>query len=297
MNRGVFATHWLDWKEIRGRDAGHRHRMDRILGDRPTLLYFGDSWFSTPLYPNLARQSIEAIDGMAMIHGKPGATSKDLLDRSEKIERLADYLEWYAFDALLISLGGNDAIDKLASLFEPGDEEMTPEEAFAHVESSRVFEYIFDRYHRLLDRLSGSSRLPAHFRVIVHGYAPPVRIGVPAELTPQNVGLIGMVIRSTGPWIWGPMRYVLADKEAARRFAKALLVDGFMERVLQPLKVAYPSLLDVVDLSASPAMQRPESWFDEIHPNTIGFAAMAARLNAAIRRGLPADKRAAVPAG
>lgn len=232
---------------------------------------------------------------MAMIDGKPGATSGDLLDRTEKIERLADHIEGYQFDALLVSLGGNDAINKLEAVFNAGDAPLTPEAAFDRVISTRVLEHVFNRYDRLLHRLEQSSRLPDHFRVIVHGYAPLVRIGVPADLNAGNLGLLGMVVSTTGPWLWGPMRHVLPDKEAGARFSKLLLVNGFRHTVLRPLKARYHERVEIVDFTALPEMQSEDVWFDEIHPNKKGFALMAAHLNRTLRNQLPAAKRQAVP--
>lgn len=73
------VTRWEGWRELRGGSPRHRHAVDAWLQTHPAVLYWGDSWFSTPLYPNLARQSAARIDGLCMIVGKPGATAAQLL--------------------------------------------------------------------------------------------------------------------------------------------------------------------------------------------------------------------------
>jgi len=47
--------------------SARRKQVNSFLEKRPCLLYWGDSWFSTPLYMNLAKQSMSRIDGMAVV--------------------------------------------------------------------------------------------------------------------------------------------------------------------------------------------------------------------------------------
>ena len=85
-----------------------------------------------------------------------------------------------------------------------------------------------------------------------------------------------------------------AGQGEAKRFADLLLLDGFRDSVMRPLAQAYPQLFSYADFSAVPAMAQAASWYDEIHPTSDGFAALASVFNDAIRTALPAAKRAAV---
>ena len=79
MDSLSWTTRWEVWRNLMGRPSSpQRRRVDAFLQTRPALLYWGDSWFSTPLYLNLARQSLLRIDGLSMIVGQPGAMASEL---------------------------------------------------------------------------------------------------------------------------------------------------------------------------------------------------------------------------
>ena len=109
MNDANWTTRWEVLREMMGAPNSRRRKavLD-FLQSRPCLMYWGDSWFSTPLYLNLAKQSMLRIDGMAMLVGKPGATAAGLFTASQ-IRNYADRLKSNPFDALCLSAGGNDA--------------------------------------------------------------------------------------------------------------------------------------------------------------------------------------------
>ena len=66
MDQLCWTTRWEVWRDLIGTPSSRqRKRVMVFLQTRPALLYWGDSWFSTPLYLNLARQSLLRIDGMA----------------------------------------------------------------------------------------------------------------------------------------------------------------------------------------------------------------------------------------
>ncbi len=133
------------------------------------------------------------------------------------------------------------------------------------------------------------------FRVIGHGYVPIQRIGLQADLTLANIGLVAWLKGELGPWLWKPMRHVLAGGEdAGKAFADMLLIDGFEHRVLGRLLARHPDLFAVADFSAVSGAVQDYFWNDEIHPSERGFAELAMAFNHALRRQLPANKQAAV---
>jgi hypothetical protein len=118
MAQMSWTTRWESWRELMGRSGTpQRRRVDAFLQTHPAMLYWGDSWFSTPLYLNLARQSLLQITGMAMVVGKPGATASDLFAPNE-VDRMIDRINGSPFDVLCLSAGGNDQLsERLAQSF------------------------------------------------------------------------------------------------------------------------------------------------------------------------------------
>ncbi len=296
------VTRWETWRKVLG-PSGSRQRKAVLaqLQTRPAVLYWGDSWFSTPLYPNLARQSARRIDGIGMLIGKPGASAEQLFSASD-VRKVVERLRHNPFDVLCLSAGGNDALSqRLQRIFSAWIGNAKPKldalQAYEVLLQQRFFDQLADRYRLLLDALPPVSKARPEFRVVGHAYAPLLRIGVPADLTTVNIGLIALLKDDVGPWLWGPMQHVLPDKTQARRFADLLLLDGLRDRVMQSLAQVYPQLFSYADFSAVPEMTQVTAWYDEIHPTERGFAALAPVLNDEIRRVLPPRKQAAVSLG
>lgn len=293
------VTRWEDWRKLIGpQNSRHRKLVLEQLKTQPALLYWGDSWFSTPLYPNLARQSAARIAGIGMLIGKPGATAEQLFSASD-VRKVVERLRHNPFDVLCLSAGGNDALSqRLARVFAAWingpQAKISAQQAYAELVNKHFFAQLVTRYRTLLDALHPVKQARPAFRVIGHAYAPLLKIGVPGDLTVPNIGLIALLKDDVGPWLWGPMQHVLASKTEAKRFADLLLLDGFRDSAMQPLMQAYPQLFSYADFSAVPAMAQAASWYDEIHPTGDGFAALASVFNDTIRAALPAAKRAAV---
>jgi hypothetical protein len=295
----TLVTRWEELRELTGGGKRHRAAVDEWLATRPAVLYWGDSWFSTPLYPNLARHSAWRIDGLRMIVGKPGATAADLLS-ARSVAATIDRLQNNPFDLLAVSAGGNDALsERLEQVFEPWmtskRPKLEPEDAFQRLVDHKLFERLASRYRHLLQRVQ-QDVLPKrkHFRVISHTYAPLIRIGQAGDLSIPNIGLIAILKDDVGPWLYGPMKKVLKDSAAAGAFARHLLVDGFGSLVLAEMQKEFAGLFTYSDLAAVPELADPRAWYDEIHPTGEGFEACAPHLNAILRVALPPAKRAAV---
>jgi len=294
------VTRWEDWRKLMGPPSSRQRKaINAWLETRPCLLFWGDSWFSTPLYPNLARQAIARMDALSMLIGKPGAQAAQLFSASA-VRNVADRIASNPFDLLCVSAGGNDALsERLQRVFADwtGRSRKPPisaDDAYALLLDSGIFTRIHDAYVRLLDSLAPVRRKRPAFRVIAHGYAPLVRIGVAGDLTVPNIGLIAIIKDDVGPWLWSVMKHVLPDLAEGKRFADRLLSDGFRDTVLVRLRRDFPDLFDFVDFGTVAEIAVPTAWYDEIHPTGDGFAALAPLLTARIRTHLPQDKRTAV---
>lgn len=296
-----WVTSWELWRKAIGPHGSRQRRnVDKFLETHPAILYWGDSWFSTPLYLNLARQSARRINGFSMIIGKPGALAANLFSAREVV-RIGDRVANNPFDLVCLSAGGNDCLsDRLTAAFRawttaPGTKppKIDAPAAFAIFRDAKLLDRVSDAYVRVLDRLQKIQAKRPQLRVLGHPYVPIIDVGRPAKLTPSNIGLIAWVKDDVGPWLWEPMRHVLKNKDEGREFARMILEDGFRDSVLKPLARRYDGLFSIVDFDGVEPMAEG-FWNDEIHPSEAGFDALATRFNDAVRTALPARKRHAV---
>lgn len=301
MSNMSWVTSWEAWRQALGH-AGSRQRthVAAFLESHPAILYWGDSWFSTPLYLNLARQSARRIEGLGMIIGKPGAEAADLFSARE-VDRVGDRIDKNPFDLVCLSAGGNDCLtDRLAAAFPewtsgtPGRQKLRADEAYRIFKSGQTLERVHAAYDRLLARLEDIQARRPGLRVVGHPYVPIQLIGRKASLTTANIGLIAWLKNDVGPWLWPPLQHVVRDKDEAREFARLMLEDGFRDSVLLKLQEKYPGLFRVADFSAVQGIDSEAFWNDEIHPNEAGFDLLASSFNDALRNALPEAKRAAV---
>lgn len=288
---------WEHLRELTHGPKKHLQAVAAFLKTRPAVIYHGDSWFSTPLYPNLARQSAARVNGVRMVIGKPGAQAVELFG-GKSAAAFAARVKSLPFDVVALSAGGNDLLgDRLKAIFkawqQPGRPKLTAAAAFDVVIASGAFTRVQGYYQRVLDALAALNQGGRRLRVVGHTYAPLKRIGQKGDLTIGNIGLIAILKGDVGPWLFGPMTRVLKDAVEAKVFADLLLVNGFRDSVLQPLVTQYAGFFSFADL-AEARLDQDSDWYDEIHPTEAGFAKCTDVLNAAIRKALPAGKAVAV---
>src|SRR5690606_18569814 len=72
-----------NWQQLRAASgtpsSRQRREWNAYLEKRALIGYWGDSWFSTPLYRNLCWNSFARIDGMSIRLGGPGLTAAQML--------------------------------------------------------------------------------------------------------------------------------------------------------------------------------------------------------------------------
>lgn len=300
MARQSWVTMWEQWRDLMGAPSSAvRQEINKKLQTRPCMLYWGDSWFSTPLYLNLARQSMRRIDGLGILVGKPGAQAERLFTRSEVKDKVGRLEKW-PFDIVCLSAGGNDALsDRLAQVFKaqikPGKVgTLTAAQAYQQFLAAGIFTSIVGSYATLLDGIGSLIGKPgkAHIRVIAHSYCKIVRLGVPADLTIDNIGLIAWVKGEVGPWLWNVMQHVVTDKAQGQLFADRM-IDGFKTDVMDVLEGRY-AFFKASDFHGLPDPKNPLFWHDEIHPTEGGFETLAKTFNADLKVLLPGPKQGAV---
>lgn len=301
MEHQSWVTLWETWRRMMGAPSSAvRREVNRKLETQPCMLYWGDSWFSTPLYRNLARQSMGRIQGMGMLVGKPGARAEQLFTRSE-VKEMLGRLEAWPFDLVCLSAGGNDALsDRLEEVFashiqknRPGS--LTAREAYDRFLRAGVFRKIVTAYRTLLDGIGKLREKPgkSHLQVVGHSYCKIVRLGAKGDLTLANIGLVAWLKGEVGPWLWSVMQWVVSSPAEGQRFAD-LLIEGFRIEVMQVLEKDYGAFFRAANFHGLPAAGSAGFWFDEIHPTEAGFQSLAVEFNRVIKGVLPAAKQASV---
>jgi len=254
-------------------------KRDRDLRARtPVVFCEGDSWFSTPLAMNLLDWLVfptpeEERRGVPIV-GRGGLFfraehSGDLALDIFKPKRFNALVKWYGnfdFDIALLSAGGNDFVGAFLQKTFARRGRMSPSEAFDVVRTQTTrFQDVQAAYGSAVAKmLAARPNTP----ILGHSYAYPLRIGVPADLTLANIGAVALLADSAGPWIGPPMDHVLPTLAEKRAFAK-LLIDGYVEFVLDPLKQRFAGHFDYLDLRRE--LPDVDDWFDEMHPTGAGF--------------------------
>ena len=271
-------------------------RHPALMATTPVMFCEGDSWFSTPL-------SMNALDWLVLpgaddnAAGVPvfgsgglffrGEHSGDLATEMFTAKKVRDLVRWYegfAFDAVLLSGGGNDFVgDYLKKLFAKAGAS-TAKAAFDRVVADGRFDDVRAAYRRVLTAFAKArSGVP----VLGHTYDYPVLLGTPARTTVATLGAAALARRHVGPWIQPHLAHVLSAAEQVD-FARRL-IDGFEARVLRKLRDdEFSGMFDFVDLRG---LLRREDWFDEMHPTEAGFRRVADALRVGLVRVLPPGKR------
>lgn len=274
------------YRELRRRPA--------LMATTPIVFCEGDSWLSTPLSMNaldwlvLPSAEDEAAgvpvfgSGGLFFRGEHSGDEATGMFTAKKVRDLADWYDGFAFDAVLLSAGGNDFVgDYLRKLLAKAGT-MTAKAAFDRVVDDGRFDQVLAAYRRALDAFT---RAKPTVPILGHTYDYPVRLGTPARTTVASLGVAALVKGQVGPWIQPHVAHVLAPA-AQLDFARRL-IDGFEARVLAKLRAQFAQF-GYVDLRGT---LREDEWFDEMHPTEEGFRRVAEQLRTALVQVLPAAKR------
>jgi lysophospholipase L1-like esterase len=268
----------------RARDANGARLRERI----PVLLSEGDSWFSTPLYYNLVDWLEVASPDGAFLRTEASGDLATRMFSASNLSRIASRLKAIEFDALLISAGGNDLVDEFLAATFAGAGPMTVDQAFNRVQASGRFDEVRLAYEALIN--TAVAARPG-IRILAHSYDYLLRMGAPAQLSIEQIGLVALFKRKAGDWIARHVQHALASQDDQRAFARQL-IDHFHEAVLKPLHKAHPNHFHFVDLRG--LLLSESDWNDEMHPTADAFQRLANPYREALRALLPANKRAAL---
>jgi len=269
---------------------------------RVKLLAQGDSWFAFP-FPILggSRNIIDAISTRRRTVAIDLSAFGDTAEAMAQGERFAQYRTILAggggeppipVAAILLSAGGNDLIDRIGDLVGLVTRQVKREAAGAAASgvqrraharvlaalkgegARQIFDDVLAHLRTLIDaRDGGPSRKSP---VILHGYC---------HVTPRDAPAMSFPIR-VGPWIWKtltPLGYTQAQQQ---RIAAAVIDELNLRLAALHDERRGIHVLDLRTLQAdgtlpvaSPKDLEPTAyWHDEIHLNTAGWNALAARV-------------------
>lgn len=219
-------------------------------GDSVVQLLNDDDWVASvdPDHPGFNVLSVAKV-GFEM---KQMPTDHDLIALDYVRSEFARQNKPFAFDAFMVSGGGNDFIPKIRSYVDGDD-------GVAHIDGTRldaIFDAIVARWSALLARLE-----PGDAPVLTNGYGPIVPTLVPGSTWLPLLGI--------GPWV-GPwlLQHCGLDLAAARAIVGDVN-DRFNARVAAMPGVRY------FDLRPTVAAMPASYWHDEIHFTAAGWKRVA----------------------
>lgn len=269
-------------------------RNRQAFASTPVVFCEGDSWFSTPLAMNLLDWLVFPTPEDES-KGVPLFGAGGLFFRTEDSGELAmdmftrkgvrDLSRWYGgfdFDLVLLSAGGNDFVGEFLQKSFQGAGRMSVQAAFQRVVASGRYDAVRNAFRALIEAFQ---KLKPDVPILAHTYDYPRELGLGGKLTLANLGAAALLKQGVGPWIGNRIAHVLPDTDQQRQFAR-LLVDGFAQRVLVPLRddAKLGKVFDFVDLRGTLAQR--SQWFDEMHPTSTGFNLLAGRFRKGMRAKL-----------
>jgi len=204
--------------------------------------------------------------------------------KKKNIKSLADWFDQFDFDVVLLSGGGNDFVgDFMKATFKNVNNPISVDEARARVLATNQHQKVQDHFRRFLTAFTA---LKPNVPIMAHSYDYPLLMGIPGDLTLNNIGAIALFKKTVGDWISKHVDHALPDPDDQRQFVKKMM-DDFVEISLQPLVNEFPAF-SFVDFRGT--LPNEDLWFDEMHPTGEGFRRLAEKFRTEINAKLPAHK-------
>ena len=237
-----------------------------------TLIAEGDSWFQFPFL-----HVTDTIGHLRRTHNifslaRAGQELRQMA--ADAVVGLGRVLIEFKPDAVLLSGGGNDLVgfNGLAlhlHKYMPG---RRPED-YLRADVNQTLQLIENHYMQMIDIIG--ERQTEHgtdIKIFAHGYD---------HALPRD---------GAGGWLRKPMIENLGIQDPAlQRELVRLLIDRFND-MMAGLETKYPGRFYYVDCRLAVGTH-VNSWFDELHPRTPGFARVAGRFNRRIMEAFSGDPR------
>jgi hypothetical protein len=240
--------------------------------DWPVLISEGDSWFSYPLRPNV----INVLDTRAQRRisllrlERSGEELLTILSGKQK-DKLRRQLKRYPVQALLLSGGGNDIVDRnlLPLLREKEPASRTWESC---IKKGRVKSRLLQlklAYQELIDIRDDVNE---DCMIYTHGYDHAIPTGKGVKIGPIKLG----------PWLKPYLDRRKINDPMDQRNVIRWLIDSFNEMQIG-LAAANPKVV-FVDCRGTLG---ENDWHNELHPHAAGFRSVGALFSAKLDTQFP----------
>lgn len=258
-------------------DRNARYRKKIAAGYRgPVIVAEGDSWLCYPQPTELVLPILKAAprdlvltlsDRFAVYtEAVPGDTAWGMLQTADTDHGVKGAIRAQRPDVVLVSAGGNDLLGagRLETTLVRGPKPKIDDYFGSAFEET--FETVVDRHAQLVRKILAADQT---IQVVVHCYSY-------AQVTGPG----------RGPWLFEPMTRLGIPASQHNGIVKAI-VDRFYKALVASAKEhnVVDSRVTVVDTRKVVASNQ---WFDELHPDDDGFAAVAKVIAAAVSKVAPA---------
>ncbi|MBX9964036.1 MAG: hypothetical protein K2Y35_13315 [Burkholderiales bacterium] len=257
-----------------GNDPDDKRYKRRYLAE-------GDSWFSlggVP-YENLLMELDLPARAVIVNIAESGdeivrmASPSRVKAFTRLVVRKATAYEW---DAILLSGGGNDLIDRAGAILRSGS---TVDACINQTELAKCMREVATAYRALAEIRDGANSVNAGVPMIAHTYDYP---------TPRNAPALFFGSKVRGPWLFDAFSEKQIDENlwvpVADRLMAAL-AETILGLATGPRRIAQFSVVETrntLDRAELGSTKKSGDWRNEIHPWKGGYAKLAARLATAI---------------
>ena len=281
----------IAWDRVRTGEPG----LDPDSGEfRYRILAEGDSWFTLGGLPTSNLLFTLRVPDTAIIVNcaMPGDTIRHMAEiaSNRELQAACSGRFGYSWDAILLSGGGNDLIDRVRAILSPPEDRLAepaaPEDYCDETALQSLLADVTDGYRSIvaLRDVPGSSCPGAP--VIAHRYD---------WVTPRNSPARFVGIPAKGPWLFPALTEAevpVGDWLAVSDYLLSRLGDAIAELASPgPRQLPGFHVVDTrgalvrADLGATGVSH---DWMNEIHPTSDGYRKLAVRIGAALRAQLRA---------
>jgi len=270
--------HVITPNDLRGEDPTGDNDPDQYT---TRYLAEGDSWFSLGALPSanilcelrLPKRALVlslARSGQTLVH-------MSTISRSNFLKYyLTEERDTWKWNAIFLSGGGNDLIDKISAIVHHGSGD-DPANYIDNGELDAVLDDIVQGYTRIVQVRDAPNGFNNGVPIIVHTYD---------RVTPRDAPAKAGVIPIAGPWLID----TFVNCEILDTTLQSEITDRIFERLtatLLSLEAKFPNF-EVVNTTGTLRRAAPDTtgnnrdWLNEIHPNRGGYKKIAKKVAAAL---------------
>lgn len=250
------------------------------------ILAEGDSWFSLGSMPTSNLLFNLKFNGFAIVVNcaRPGDTIRNMgrISGNPNLKKAMSRRFGYAWDAILLSGGGNDVIDDIETIIRRFSRRRSDPAEYCNLDQlDKTLESVKKGYRRIIELRDMAGSSCRDKPVITHTYDWMTPRNAPARFFPAKI---------LGPWICTALKKARVP-ESEWNAISDFVVNSLRETIkgLAGGANSLPSfhVVDTQD-SITPAALGDTGvsgdWMNEIHPSVEGYRKIAARISTRVRK-------------